>query len=190
MNLRAFILGSSLLFLAMPVFAREYTDVIILKNGDRLTGNIKGISADVLYVDLDYVDGTISIQWSKVAHFESKQQFIVKTENGLVYTGTLKALETPSGQPTRIQVTGKLGNGAVLDSSRIVSLDETSEKFWQRLNGAVSFGTTYSKGNQSNQYNLSSEAQYLRERWRAQTNFSSNLSSSSGASASARNGNR
>jgi len=42
MNLRAVILVSSLLLLAMPVFAREYTEVIVLKNGDRLTGNIKG----------------------------------------------------------------------------------------------------------------------------------------------------
>ena len=60
--MRAFILGSSLPLLAMPVLTREYIDVIVLKNGDRLTGYIKEISADVLYVDLDYVDGTISIQ--------------------------------------------------------------------------------------------------------------------------------
>ena len=31
---------------------------------------------------LDYVDGTISVDWSKVARLESSQLFIVKEENG------------------------------------------------------------------------------------------------------------
>jgi hypothetical protein len=141
----------------------------------------------VLYVDLDYVDGTISIQWSKVAHIESKQQFIIKTEDGSVHSGTFKDLETPLGQPARLQVTDKLGKGVALDSSRIVTLDETSEKFWRRPNGNISVGTNYSKGNHSNQYNLNSQAEYLREHWKAQSSFSSNLMSSSGANAPTRN---
>jgi hypothetical protein len=40
MNIRGLIL--SLLFV-LPLFARENTDVIIMKNGDHLTGQIKGL---------------------------------------------------------------------------------------------------------------------------------------------------
>ena len=57
-----------LLFATTPLFARESTDVIIMKNGDRLTGEIKGLKAGVLYVSMKYILGTSSVQWSEVAH--------------------------------------------------------------------------------------------------------------------------
>jgi len=88
MKLRAVVIGVSLL-LALPLWAREKTDVLVMKNGDRLTGEIKGLDEGVLYVSFDYILGTSSMQWSKVAYLESKQLFIVKTEDGSVYTGTL-----------------------------------------------------------------------------------------------------
>jgi hypothetical protein len=55
------------------VFAREKTDVIITANGDRLTCEVKRLEAGVLYASLNYVDGTISIEWSIVVRLESKQ---------------------------------------------------------------------------------------------------------------------
>lgn len=61
MNIRVLFL-SSLLLVAAPTLAREKTDVIVMNNGDRLREEIKGIDAGVLYLSLDYVDGTISIQ--------------------------------------------------------------------------------------------------------------------------------
>jgi len=75
----------------------------------------------------------------------------------------------------------------VINRSQIVKMGETSEKFWQRFNGEINWGIIYSKGNQSTQYSLGSQTEYLRERWSAQANFSSTLSSSSGVNASTRN---
>ena len=188
MSLRIVTVTFAVLLLAVPILAREHSDVIVMKNGDRLTGEIKGISAGVLYASLDYVDGTISIQWSKVARLESAQPFIVKTEDGAVHSGALTTVETPAGEPTKIQVIDNSEQKAVvLERSRIVKVDQTSEKFWQRLNGAINFGTTYTKGNQATQYNLSTETEYLQERWRAGANFSSNLSSSNRDNPATRN---
>ena len=69
--------------LTRPLFARLSTDVIVMKNGDHLTGEIKGLNAGVLYVSMKYILGTSSVQWSEVARLESKQLFIVKTTDGL-----------------------------------------------------------------------------------------------------------
>src|SRR5215471_3919796 len=91
MNIRAIIL-SAVLLAAAPLGARQKTDVIVMSNGDRITGEIKGLDAGVLKVDLDYVDGTISVQWLKVAHVESKQLFIVHSQDGSLYTGTLSTV--------------------------------------------------------------------------------------------------
>jgi small nuclear ribonucleoprotein (snRNP)-like protein len=103
MNILALILGFSLLF-AVPLLARENTDVIIMKNGDHLTGQIKGLDSDVLYFGLPYVIQTLSVDWSQVAQLKSKQLFLVKTQDGSVYRGVLNSTETPAGRPLEIQV--------------------------------------------------------------------------------------
>jgi hypothetical protein len=182
MNIRAAILCFSLL-LAAPLVARESTDVIVMKNGDHITCEIKGFSQGVLSVSPPYVIQTISVDWSQVARVESKQLFIVKTQNGTVYRGILNSVETPAGHPMELQVAEPLKK-VVLDSARIANVTQTSEKFFQRFTGGVNFGTTYSKGNQSTQYNVSGLVAYPRERWAAQLGFSSNLNRSSGAMAS------
>src|SRR5271170_4482677 len=132
-NIRAVIL-SCVFLLAAPLFARESTDVIIMKNGDRLTGEIKGLNAGVLYMSMKYILGTSSVQWSDVVRLESKQLFLVKTEDGSVYTGTLNTTDTPSGRPMEIAVAERSGK-EVLNSARIVEMDMTSTKFYQRFNG-------------------------------------------------------
>ena len=46
-NTQGVILGC-VLVLTTPLFARKNTDVIVMKNGDHLTGEIKGLNAGVL----------------------------------------------------------------------------------------------------------------------------------------------
>lgn len=186
MNIRVAILCPILLF-TLPLLAREKSDVIVMNNGDRFTGEIKGLDSGVLYVSLDYIDGTSSVQWSKVHHLESKQLFVVKTEDGSVYSGTLHTAEGPAGRPMHIQISESPERAETVEQSQIVDLDQTSDRFWQRFNGQVNSGIMYSKGNQSTQYNLSSSVEYPRERWAAGANISSSLASSTGDSASTRN---
>ena len=186
MKTQLIVLGLAV-FLTLPLFARDSTDVVIMKNGDHLTGEIKGLDAGVLYVSMSYILGTSSLDWSKVARIESKQLFIVKTENGSVYKGTLNTVEAETGRPVKIEVIGESDKQTTIERGQIVDMAETSDKFWQRFNGEVSFGTTYSKGNETVTYTLSSDVEYLRPRWSASTAFSSTLSSSAGVTASTRN---
>jgi hypothetical protein len=185
MNIRAVIIGC--LLMVAPVLARESTDVIVMKNGDHLTGEIKGMSQGVLYISMNYILGTSDVQWSKVDHIESKQLFLVKTEEGLVYTGTLSTAEASAGRPMSIEVVEAAEKPVVLERVKVVEMDQTSERFWQRFNGNVNTGIQYSKGNQSTQFNLSSEVGYPRERWLAIASYNSTLSASTGASAATRN---
>ena len=191
MSIRIILLSGVLLFSAF-LFARDKTDVLVMKNGDRMTCQIKGLDAGVLYVSFDYIDGTASVEWSKVARLESNELFIVKTEDGSVYTGRLSTAETAVGRPVQIKIVEipqaeAPGKEVVFDSPQIVSIVETSDKFWRRFNGELSFGVIYSKGNDSTQYTLGSQTIYVRERWSAQADLNSNLSSSTGTSASTRN---
>src|SRR6516162_3174722 len=125
MHLRVAIL-SCLLLLASPLVGRDKTDVMVMKNGDRMTCGIKGLSAGVLYVAFDYIDGTASVDWSKVARLESSQLFVVKAEDGSVYTGTLKTAETGAGRPVQITVVQAPAHETSLDQFQITQMIATS----------------------------------------------------------------
>ena len=185
MKLRAVVIWC--LFLVAPLLARESTDVIVMKNGDHLTGEIKGLNQGVLYISMQYILGTSDVQWSKVDHIESKQLFLVKTEDGVVYTGTLSTADVEKGRPMTIEVVEASARKVNLERAKVIQMDTTSEHFWQRFNGSINSGISYSKGNQSTQYNLSSDVVYPRERWQAGASYNSTLSTSTGVTASTRN---
>ena len=185
MNLRAVIIMCFVM--VAPLLARESTDVIVMKNGDHLTGEIKGMSQGVLYISMNYILGTSDVQWSKVDHIESTQLFLVKTEGGEVYTGTLSTTELEKGKPMTIEVVESSSKQTALERQTIVEMDQTSQRFWQRFNGEINTGITYTKGNQSTQYNLSSEVSVSSRAVAAAASFNSTLSSSTGNTATTRN---
>lgn len=187
MNNRTLMLSFFLLFLPALLPARDKTDVLVMKNGDRMSCEVKGLEGGILQVSFDYIDGTTSVDWSKVARVESTQLFVVKTEDGSVHTGTLNTLAPSAGRPVKIKVAESPLEAIEIDQPQIISMTPTSDNFWQRFDGAVNFGVTYSKGNQSTVYSLGSETAYVRTRWRVRGDFDSNLSSNNGARASARN---
>ena len=186
MKLRAVLL-CCVCFLTTPVFARLSTDVVVMKNGDHLTGEIKGLNTGILYVSMKYILGTSSVQWSDVERVESTQLFIVKKDDGTVYTGTLNTATVPGENIVQIEIAEAAGKKVVIERPRIVTMDVTSEKFLQRFNGSINIGSTYSKGNDSRQYSLGSEINYPRERWAAGATYNSTVTANTGASASARN---
>ena len=176
-----------LLLLASPLVAREKSDVLVMRNGDRLTCEIKSLAADTLSISLDYAAGTISINWGKVDHIESRQLFLVKTQDGLVYSGSLSTPATSGARPTKIEVLEVSNTKIEVPKSDVIRMTETDLSFWRRFNGQLGMNSIYNKGNQSFQYGLTADAVYPRERWSAAVAYSSSFSSNSGSSSVTRN---
>jgi hypothetical protein len=170
-----------------PALARDKVDVIVMKNGDKITCEVKGLRSNTLYIGVDYILNTISVDWTKVDHINSKQLFIVRTQDGTVYTGALSTPATPAARPLEITVVESPEKAVILERKQVANVDETSANFWQRFNGQVGLGFTYTKGNESSQYNLSSDANYVEQRWSTGASYTSNLSSNSGGNVSTRN---
>lgn len=186
MNLRH--LTVSVLFLvASPLFSRDKADILVMHNGDRVTCEIKGLSNGTLYVGLDWVQGTVQVDWSKVNHVESKQLFLVRTQDGRIYTGTLSTPETEAARPLRIDVVDEAGTNVTVEQPRVVSIDQTSKSFWHRFNGAINSGFTYAKANQTTQYTLGADTHYIREDWASGVYFTSTLTGNTGVATSTRN---
>ena len=158
-----------------------------MNNGDRITCEVKSLTAGVLSIALDYVDGTVSVDWSKVVRLESPQLFVVLTQDGSSYEGTLATVNTETDKSMKIRITEDRENRVEIERPQIVRMTQSSEKVYQRFGGSINLGVIYSKGNSATQYNLGTEAEYLRERWAAEALVSSNLSSNSGSTTSTRN---
>ena len=132
MNLRTIALSAALLAVS-PLPGREKSDVIVMKNGDKITCEVKSLSSNTLYISVDYILNTLSVDWTKVDHIESKQLFLVRTQDGTVYTGALSTPATPAGRPFEIEVVEAPESKVTLERAKVVSLGETSASFWQRL---------------------------------------------------------
>jgi len=150
MNIRTVVLSCTLLF-AISLFARQKTDLLVMKNGDRITCEVKSLNAGVLSIALDYVDGTVSVDWSKVGRLESSQLFVVLTQDGSSHEGTLGSVQTVGNEPMRIQIIESQENTVEIESLQVVKMTETSEKIYQRFNGSINLGVIYSKGNSAQQ---------------------------------------
>jgi hypothetical protein len=118
--------------------ARPKTDTVVLKNGDRITCEIKKLERGLLQVSTNDI-GTISIEWLKVASVGSTFIFEVETTAGSLHYGSLEPgaageLGVVLGD-TRVTVT-------LSDVVRITTIEAT---FWDRLYGNIGAGGSYTQ---------------------------------------------
>lgn len=186
MLLGSVVMGAALL-LAVPQASGPKNDVLHMKNGDKLTCEIKTMDAGALLISLDYVDGTVAVEWSRVRQVESSRLFIVKLVDGSSYTGTMSILPSETSDSVLVRLMLLDGTSIAFDKSQISGLGGTSDRFWGRFNGSLSSGFGYTKGNQNTTFNVSTAINYPRDRWSAAFGYNSNLSSAVGTTASTRN---
>ncbi len=72
------------------------TDVVIFKNGDHLTGEVKSLERGRLRFKTEATD-TIGIEWDEVAYLSSDQNIQVETILGTRYLGHLRPEPGPDG---------------------------------------------------------------------------------------------
>src|SRR5215218_9679938 len=79
---------ASLLTAATAAADRANTDVIALKNGDHVTGEIRKLEFGRLQLETDDM-GTISIEWSAIASIDTQYTFDVEQAGGRRYAGLI-----------------------------------------------------------------------------------------------------
>ncbi len=187
MDTRSFKLLALGLLMTCELAARPKIDTVVMINGDRFTCEIKKVERGVLYALFDYVDGTVSISWAKVARVESTQPFIVHTQDGSIYRGTIHSPEAAGPSIVQIEPLEEAAAPPPVERARVVELVQTSQVVWHRFSGSLDSGLMFTKGNEATQYNLGADLRIRGEHWRLATDFLSNFSKSSGVTASTRN---
>jgi hypothetical protein len=119
--------------------AADKTDILILRNGDHITGEIVKLEYGKLQFKTDDM-GTLSVEWPAVAKLTSKYTFDVELITGQRYLGTISASDD-SGQLVVMQPDGPVA----LDSLSVSRIAEVEETFLKRVNGSLSFGYNFTK---------------------------------------------
>ena len=168
-----------LLILTGVCSARAKKDVIQFTNGDRVTCEIIKLEKGYLYVKLEYAEGTVAMDWSKITSVVSPQNFVVADKAGKRYTGTLQNVaeaKTPEKpEELQVEVTGTATH-EVVPGEEVVEIDRTDTSFWQNLHGALDAGLNYSKQQNRTQYNFDTNALFQRTKWSVAGNYQSSFS--------------
>ena len=159
--------------------ARPKKDVLQFTNGDRITCEIIKLEKGYLYVKLEYAEGTVAMDWSKIVKVESPQGFVVADKDGKRYTGTLQGAAegtTPAGaEELKVQVTGP-SSSQLVSSNEIVEIERTDTSFWQNLHGGLDAGLNYSKQQNRTQYNFDTNTLFQRTKWSMAAEYQSSFS--------------
>ena len=110
---------------ASPGYAQK-TDEVYLTNGDRITGDVKGLERGRLLVKTKSM-GSIYLEWTAVAHVVSDKPLQVELTSGRRLLGSLERAEDD-----QIQVAGVFGETEGFPVDSIVRMDpvHVDRNFW------------------------------------------------------------
>src|SRR6185295_2256043 len=86
------------------IAAQTPRDVVVLKNGDRISGEIKRMERGLLYVNVPYVDGSIAVDWTQVVSIESARRFEFELISGEIVVGVVAAQSVPAVNPDQLTI--------------------------------------------------------------------------------------
>jgi hypothetical protein len=156
-----------LLAASAPVLAAR-TDIVVLRNGDRLTCEVVEMKQGKLQVKTDDA-GTISIEWDKIASVTTVDQYEITMRDGSQLLGRLRP-----GVGRTMQVDG-IGGSSPRVMDQISSFERIKTKFLQRIDGSFDLGGSYTKSSGVAEVSFNADTRYRRPSYALTATFSSNL---------------
>lgn len=168
-----------------PAIAKRTDDVVVLKNGDRMTGEIKGLQHGELNFKASYMADPVRLDWSKVARLESKDKYLIVLTNGRLFTDLLRL--APADRSANNFLIGGDKSAVGVRQLEVLKITPVESNFWRQLTGTIDFGFNFTSGNDQYQTDFSTSVNYRRGDHTLTTSFDSVFSGQPKGSSSARN---
>lgn len=139
-------------------FDRENTDLVTLRNGDRVTGEIVSLEYGVLRLKTSDM-GTLSIEWPAVKAIDSRYSFYVESTAGQHLYGTVAAAERDDTLLIRDEV-----ESTQLRLAEIARISQVETSFWRRFSGSLALGYNFTKSSDVATTSFSFDTTYRSER--------------------------
>jgi len=161
-----FLLLLSLLAVTSPALSAT-RDIVLLDDGERLVGEIKGLEYGKLRIKADAYD-TIQVKWDHVVALSSIGEFEINLLDGESLFGSLAEGEE-SGFVVVLSETGVL-EVPLEEVSRIHPFEQTT---WARIKGSISFGLNVASASNLFQASSHFDANYTARRYRTELTIDS-----------------
>jgi hypothetical protein len=105
----AIIFGVLIGLMASPVSleAKRKDDVLVLENGDRMTGEVKKLTRGELYFNTGYFAEDVRIDWTKVSRLVSLDRYQIILSNGQQLVGEIEPEDGTSQPPSTKSRSGR-----------------------------------------------------------------------------------
>jgi hypothetical protein len=160
------------LALAVPAGAAR-TDVVILRNGDHITGEIKNLGYGKLEYKTDDMD-RVYIEWNKIHHITSANRFEIVDTDGLRRWGSVGRTDTPQEM-----VINTSAGPDTLDLLSVVRMTRIKETFLRRLKGSIFIGFSYTRATQTTEAEVGGDTKYRGESYGAKLEYNAYITEQS-----------
>ena len=148
------------------------TDIILFKNGDRLTGEVKALDRGKISFDTDAA-GVIKVEWDDIEQLFSTTTYEVALDNGERLYGSLA--ETKRHGEIRLQTDS---TALDLPIKTVVRMTPIKASIIDRIDMSVDVGYSLAKANKLEQSNVSYDFAYREEKRLLTASFDGSTSSS------------
>lgn len=158
----------------------DKTDVVVLHNGDKITGEVKGLELGRLEFSTDSM-GTVYIEWNDIDAIISTTGQSIELTDGRRFYGPLAKSEDAN----MVQVNTMLGPMEVR-STEVVSMYPVEAGFWDRLDISARIGFSWDKASSVGKYNIGLDTEYRDPRFITRANFTTEITTQREADDTAR----
>ncbi len=150
---RLFFYFITIFILSQTSFAQK-NDTLYLNNGDRVTGEFKKYETGQVYLKTDALFN-IYVKADHVNTVFSRKYFEFRTQSGIRYYGSIMPA-TKSGSIDIVTIDDTITK-PLWD---IVQISPINQSIFQRIDGSIDFGLSYTRSIDVFQYNLNGSATY------------------------------
>lgn len=150
-----------LLSAGAPAAAAPKVDVVVLRNGTRVIGEIRSMTKSRLELKTDDM-GTLQIEWDNIVSLTAPEFFEVEDMDGGLRFGSLR----PGPDDETLEVAADWGND-MLPMWQVMRIQLVKAGFWERFKGSVDVGAGYTSATELLQLNFDADVRFTRPRFEA-----------------------
>jgi hypothetical protein len=156
------------------------TDVVELRNGDRITCEIRKLERGKLTVKTDGL-GTVAVEWDDVQYLASMANYDIELRSGERVFGSLARGD--AGSVVVITSSGRQR----LELYDVVRVAPVGGTLWRRLDGKIDAGFSFTQADVQTQWSFNADISYRSRRWFSALSADSALVSSEDEAGQLRN---
>ncbi len=159
------------IILLSAVFVYSQNDSLVLINGDVIIGELKDMDRGVVTFETDYSDSDFKIEWNGITEIYTVSSYMITLSDGTRLNGRIE-----SSGDKKVKLILEIGGIKEVAIDDIVFLKSVDKGFWDQVYASVDIGLDLTRANHLSTFSTRSTVGYLAQRWSADINFNTLIS--------------